>query len=462
MSKRIFVFIWTILSCTAIYSQHPGSHGGNPFHWAIVGGISAGIMYLFSLIFRKDLRDDLPSLKETKDDIKSFTQKMGDKYGELLNLIKTFEPKYQIIKNTRQDLLLHLPNPHCDKPIVIHVYPIDPNLLISVSAVVNGNELFKLNSYDPKTDQKKLFNSIMSETPLKNFVGNNKEIAPDHVESSQTLAQNEPLPNKEASIVMPTSNYLELSQIQRYTLYFFADVFGGGLYFKEFPSEKAKEETQQILNKYQKELLLTDEDVNFITNEEFNIHLEELFENLRTIKSPLTINTFLCTCVSLIDINTNKTSVKDFFRMMSELGYQKEAAIEKIKSITFAGNTHFFDQEENDTVPKEKHEETNASSKSLVIINRWPLLDFAREHGPKMQVGEFKNKDNGEEFHACIFTKPDGIRTFVAFSSKLGEISPKEIASLKDQLEVIQLESGNYSLCKKEDNNWEYVDLGLE
>lgn len=92
-----------------------------------------------------------------------------------------------------------------------------------------------------------------------------------------------------------------------------------------------------------------------------------------------------------------------------------------------------------------------------VIIDSWPLIEFAREHG-KMQVGEFANKETGEEFKSCIFTKPDGTRTFVAFSSKMGELTPKQIAALKDELQVVQLESGNYSLCKVGTHNRGNVD----
>jgi hypothetical protein len=39
----------------------------------------------------------------------------------------------------------------------------------------------------------------------------------------------------------------------------------------------------------------------------------------------------------------------------------------------------------------------------------------------------------------------------------LGELTPKEIAMQKDELYVVQLESGNYSLCKKRTYNWENV-----
>ena len=104
-----------------------------------------------------------------------------------------------------------------------------------------------------------------------------------------------------------------------------------------------------------------------------------------------------------------------------------------------------------------KNEEFSNSStnedKPVGIIKTWPLLQFAREHG-KMQVGDFVNKETGEEFKSCIFTKPDGTRTFVAFASAMGELTPQQIAAMKDELLVVQLESGNYSLCKVKKDPW--------
>lgn len=95
------------------------------------------------------------------------------------------------------------------------------------------------------------------------------------------------------------------------------------------------------------------------------------------------------------------------------------------------------------------------------INNSWSLIDFAKSHG-KMQIGEFANKDTGEIFKSCIFTNPtNNTRTFVAFSSKLGPLSPQEIKSRKNDLQVVQLNSGHYSLCNKGNNAWEDVDLDL-
>lgn len=101
-----------------------------------------------------------------------------------------------------------------------------------------------------------------------------------------------------------------------------------------------------------------------------------------------------------------------------------------------------------------------ATATVLTIKNSWSLIAFAKEFGPKMQVGEFVNKETGEDFKSCIFTNGE-TKTFVAFSSKMGPLSPREIAAQKNELQVVQLESGNYSLCKQGKNTWEDVDLGL-
>lgn len=88
----------------------------------------------------------------------------------------------------------------------------------------------------------------------------------------------------------------------------------------------------------------------------------------------------------------------------------------------------------------------------------WSLIAFARTHG-KMSIAPLVNHDTGEEFKSCAFTNGDTI-TFVNFSSKLGELTAQEIVAQKDDLQVVQLESGTYKLCKS-GSTWEEVDLGL-
>lgn len=101
-----------------------------------------------------------------------------------------------------------------------------------------------------------------------------------------------------------------------------------------------------------------------------------------------------------------------------------------------------------------------AQNTNSAIKNSWSLIAFAKQFGKKMQVGNFVNKETGEQFKSCIFTDALGTLTFVAFSSNLGEMTPRQIAAQKDDLQIVELESGNYSLCKK-GSTWEDVDLGL-
>lgn len=106
----------------------------------------------------------------------------------------------------------------------------------------------------------------------------------------------------------------------------------------------------------------------------------------------------------------------------------------------------FNPSEQTDSLPQEKEKS------KPTIIKTWTLISFAKEFGPKMQVGEFVNSETQKHFKSCIFTK-DSIRTFVAFSSKVGELTPKEIVERKNSLIIVQLESGMYSLCEDFINN---------
>ena len=98
------------------------------------------------------------------------------------------------------------------------------------------------------------------------------------------------------------------------------------------------------------------------------------------------------------------------------------------------------------------------------IVNSWGLIAFARMKG-RMQVGQFTNEDN-VEFKSCIFTDPNtGDRTFVRFSTKLGEMTPEEIGAQKDDLQVVERMGDDgktrYILSKQGQNNWQDVDLGI-
>lgn len=76
-------------------------------------------------------------------------------------------------------------------------------------------------------------------------------------------------------------------------------------------------------------------------------------------------------------------------------------------------------------------------------------------------TNEFTNSQTGETFKSCAFVAPGGAVTLVGFSSNLGVLTSKQIAAQKDSLQVVELESGNYKLCKSGADSWQDVDLGL-
>ena len=100
------------------------------------------------------------------------------------------------------------------------------------------------------------------------------------------------------------------------------------------------------------------------------------------------------------------------------------------------------------------------TAQNVGIKNSWSLLSFARAHG-RMKVAPFVNKETGEAFKSCAFIDSEGATTLVAFSSNLGELTPRQIAAQKENLQVVQLESGTFKLCKQGASSWEDVDLGL-
>lgn len=95
------------------------------------------------------------------------------------------------------------------------------------------------------------------------------------------------------------------------------------------------------------------------------------------------------------------------------------------------------------------------------IEEGWAFMAFARQFGPKVQVGQFTNGETGEVFHSVICTDNKGSKTFVSFSENLGELSPSQIAKQKDDLRVVKLTSGSYILCKQGEGGWQDVDLGI-
>lgn len=83
------------------------------------------------------------------------------------------------------------------------------------------------------------------------------------------------------------------------------------------------------------------------------------------------------------------------------------------------------------------------------VTKVWSLLSFAIIYG-RMQVGFFVDKKTGNLCRKCLFTNKEGIQTYVSFGVYLENITVEEIVASKDDLFVVQMESGRYLLHKKQ------------
>lgn len=100
------------------------------------------------------------------------------------------------------------------------------------------------------------------------------------------------------------------------------------------------------------------------------------------------------------------------------------------------------------------------------IVKSWDLVEFAKMKG-KPSLGTFNCTNSaGEQFTAksVVFTDPSNPdnqtnKCFVGFSRNLGELTTSEIVARKNELQVVQLESGSHILCKKGANAWEDFEL---
>ena len=101
-------------------------------------------------------------------------------------------------------------------------------------------------------------------------------------------------------------------------------------------------------------------------------------------------------------------------------------------------------------------------SQQVGIKNSWSLVEFKKIYGQKKlkMTPVYINEDSGDEFRSLAFINNDDKITLVGFSSNLGQLTSAEVIAKKDELRVVQLESGKYKLCKGNNTDeWETIEL---
>lgn len=122
---------------------------------------------------------------------------------------------------------------------------------------------------------------------------------------------------------------------------------------------------------------------------------------------------------------------------------------------------------------------SNENSNLSKITNRQSFRSFYKSYRP-MKRANFLKKSSGEQFVKLVFPDFSVLKEtqeivatsavpkdkessylMVGFSSNLGELSNAELQKQLDALQVCQLESGSFKLCKQGEGDWETVELEL-
>lgn len=149
-----------------------------------------------------------------------------------------------------------------------------------------------------------------------------------------------------------------------------------------------------------------------------------------------------------LGLKTQEELKQDTINVLKKYLIHKEVSIDDIlPPIADSSSLVSVDLESTKVTSDDKHIEDTSESDDFSSIKIWTLDEFTSEFGPMMQVKEYANGKTGDLFKSCVFTKGK-TRTFVSFSSKLGEHTKKELLDMKDELVVMKVQSGKYKLAK--------------
>lgn len=151
---------------------------------------------------------------------------------------------------------------------------------------------------------------------------------------------------------------------------------------------------------------------------------------------------------SKLNLRTSEELKQDTLKVLKKYLIYKEVPKEDSFPIISTTTSSPVPTSTSVSIPsKDEHEDTIVESNEVVTLKTWTLDEFTNEFGPKMQVKEYANGKTGDLFKSCVFSKGK-TRTFVAFSSKLGELTKKEILEMKDELIILRVQNGKYKLAK--------------
>ena len=148
-----------------------------------------------------------------------------------------------------------------------------------------------------------------------------------------------------------------------------------------------------------------------------------------------------------LNLKTQEELKQDTLKVLKKYLIYKVPTDDVLPIVTTDTSSVPVDLDSTMTSSDDKPSEDISESEDSNSLQTWTLDEFINEFGPKMQVKEFANSKTGDLFKSCVFTKGK-TRTFVSFSSKLGEHTKKELLDMKDELIVMKVQNGKYKLAK--------------
>lgn len=97
------------------------------------------------------------------------------------------------------------------------------------------------------------------------------------------------------------------------------------------------------------------------------------------------------------------------------------------------------------------------------IKNSYSLLAWTRGYTAKLVPAHKAVDKNGKEFDApqsiALINEDGSVNTFAAFSSSLEAMSAAELVARAKDLNVVELESGTFKVCRPGEGSWQTLNF---
>mgnify|MGYP007047905362 CR=1 FL=1 len=281
-------------------------------------------------------------------------------------------------------------------------------------SVRNRNAVYTFIHYCSNSCKKELFVNILKEWGFQNF-----EIE-EFIECPPTLP--------EIEVIEDIFNPTDISSRQKIALSIILK-----LLVLQIPTSSVKISIVKIIDSYRKILGIPSDTTDWAEQNLLESNRDYYIQLINTIWEVSYIEVFLFVGINIIKLTKYNNLVVQYFKEIIKSLSSIQDATQVISSRKFNYEWESY-----------KKDLEVIGIQTAKITQTWSLLEFAREFG-KMQLVTFNQEEYDIPHKMCVFTLNRN-RTFVYFSSRIGELTAQEIKDKKYQLKVKLLSNGNYFL----------------